>query len=113
MNLPKVKTPKELIEAHNAAAYVLLAKIGLWVAATTLFCAIIGGLISAFSTGTTTVLLAVVQACQALAFIAITVLGYHGYKGHRLFHELRHFNDAPEATTDAAPEAAPVETETN
>ena len=98
-----MKTPKELIESHNAAAYVLLAKTALWVAAMTLFCAIVGGVISAFATGTTTVLLAVVQACQALAFIVITVLGYHGYKGHRLFHELRHFNDSPEDMPEAVP----------
>lgn len=92
----ELKTPKELIESHNAMTYVALAKGGLWLSSATLCGAVIGGIYSAISTETTQVLLAVVQACQALAFICVTVLGYHGYKGHRLFHELRHWGDSPE-----------------
>lgn len=113
MKIRELQSPKAIIESHNAMTYVFLAKIGLWVASLTLFCAIIGGVISAFATGTTTVLLAVVQACQALAFISATVLGYHGYKGHRLFHELRHFNDQTEQDQQYTPPAADEPTSTS
>jgi len=87
-----MKNLRQIIESHNAVAYVVLAKGALWLVSATLFGMVLGGdwLVSH---GDTAVALAVVQACQALAFIAITVLGYHGYKGHRLLHELRHWSD--------------------
>jgi len=102
-----MKTIKELIESHNAVAYVMLSKIALWLVAATLVGIVIGGVIATIH-GNTQITLAVVQACQALSFISITVLGYHGYKGHRLFHELRHWRDPayqPSADESDKPQA--------
>lgn len=68
----------------NGAAYIFLAKCALWLAAVTLIGVMVGGIISVVH-GSTAMVGNLVQASQVLAFIAITVMGYHGYKGRMLF----------------------------
>lgn len=96
------KTASQLvhvIEGENGRFYVGLAKFGLWVCALTLAFVIFGGLRRAFA-GDTAVVGNMIQACQVLAMIAISVLGYHGYSGNRIFHALRHWNDGKPETNE-------------
>jgi cytochrome b subunit of formate dehydrogenase len=80
------------IEGENGRVYVTLAKLGLWMCSVCLTLIIIGGIRMMIS-GDTDTIGNVVQACQVLAMIAISVLGYHGYSGTRIFHALRHMID--------------------
>jgi hypothetical protein len=85
----------------HAYAYVLLAKLGLWLVSINLVSVIVSVFcFAAFQQDFEDALpvrLAMmntsIQACQVLSIIAITVLGYHGYTGTHLLHTLRHWND--------------------
>lgn len=73
----------DALDKRDTNAYVSLAKIGLWAVTAVLITVTIVAAIRQE-------LGVVVQAVQALAFVAITVLGYHGYKGGQILHVLRH-----------------------
>lgn len=96
MNLPGKITADanrivEELDRRNINIFISLAKIGLALVAFILIGTISSGihvaLIQGFHIGIMSV---VVQACQALAFISITVLGYHGYRGSRVLYLARH-----------------------
>lgn len=82
------------LDRRNIGVYVSLAKYGLWITSAVLLVIIASGsvvfMIDGFSSGVAGV---VVQACQVAAMISITVLGFHGYEGSRIFHILRHLGD--------------------
>lgn len=81
----------EELDRRNINIFISLAKIGLALVAFILVGTISSGihvaLVQGFHIGIMSV---VVQACQALAFISITILGYHQYRGSRILYLLRH-----------------------
>lgn len=88
-----MKNLKQMIEDHEHAKVVpMLAKSVLWTAGVVLIGIVLYG-VTATIQGNTAHIGHIVQACQVLSLIAITVLGWHGYTGHRLFHELRHWRN--------------------
>jgi len=88
-----MKTLKQMIEDHDHAKVVpMVSKAVLWISGFVLVGIVIYGTIETIR-GTTVHLDSVVRACQALSVIAIAVLGWHGYTGHRLFHELRNWRN--------------------
>jgi hypothetical protein len=85
---------KDYIERHKEPKiYPLLAKFGLWLVSLTLFIIMIHCWTDILFGNNWQHIGTAIQACQALSLICITVLGYHGYRGHRIFHELRHWKD--------------------
>ncbi len=96
MTQPNIQVVVDKIEGPAGRIYTGLAKAGLWTAATTLSAVIVRSINGAIA-GDTAAIGNVIQACQVMSMIAITVLGYHGYKGTRIFHNLRHWNDGNDA----------------
>ena len=80
------------LDKCNVNVYITLAKAALWIVAGVLLMLVVAGvaLLSryGFDVGTASV---VVQACQVAVVVAITVLGWHGYKGSRVLHILRNW----------------------
>ncbi len=69
----------------NGWFYVLMAKIGLWVAATTVTVTMAYSLIGLFYYQDETKIGFAIQSAQALSFIAVTVYGWHkGCRSKRL-----------------------------
>jgi hypothetical protein len=85
------------LDKRNIGVYVTLAKGGLWVIAVVLLwvvCTMAGGSLVSGTEETARWVgpcSTIVQACQVGAMICITVLGWHGYKGSRIFHILRNW----------------------
>ncbi len=87
-----IKVVVDKIEGPAGRIYTGLAKTGLWASAISLSAVVVRSVNGALA-GDTAAIGNVIQACQVMSMIAITVLGYHGYKGTRIFHNLRHWND--------------------
>jgi hypothetical protein len=91
------------IEGPKGRIYVGLAKLGLWMCALILTLLIVLMCLAGIGDRTlirgASVVSNVIQACQVLSMISITVLGYHGYHGTRILHALRHWNDEGDQPT--------------
>lgn len=99
------KPSEHLIEAANKFVaefdkrdtniYVSLAKMGLWLVSCVLVAVIIACVYRCvyYWGYNTAILTVIVEASQVLVVIAVTVMGWHGYRGSRIFHLLRHWND--------------------
>ncbi len=87
---------KKTIESKPAMLYVSLAKSGLWLSSSTLVGVVIGGVYATLQ-GNFTMVNNVVQACQVLTIICVSILGWHGYKGNHILHAFRHWNDVSDA----------------
>ena len=101
---PKLYKPSPVEAANNLVAeldkcnvnvYITLAKAALWIVAAVLLMLVIAGVTVLARDGFTVYAIeiagVVVQACQVAAVVAITVLGWHGYKGSRVLHILRNW----------------------
>lgn len=81
-----VETP-----ADDNSIYVVLSRIALWLTSSVLLGVIV---VTAFIAvrGDLSVIGNLISAAQALTFIAVTVLGYHGYRGMAMgrFKQLSH-----------------------
>lgn len=88
---------QDYVEAKpHVYAYIVLAKAGLWLTSAVLVLVVVLSLLRLLASGVTTDQLSViVAACQVLSLVAVTVLGYHGYKGGHMLHTLRHWTDKP------------------
>lgn len=84
--------PKIVEEHPHAYLYVRLAKAGLWATSAAL-CLSIGASLNGLWHGDAAAIGNLVQACQVAAIVSVTVLGWHGYKGQHLLHNLRHWKD--------------------
>lgn len=74
-------------------AYVSLAKVALWAVGVVI--TIVGT--TALCSGNYAV---AVSACQVMVMLAVSVLGFHEYKGSRVFHLVRHWNDEKDSPQD-------------
>jgi hypothetical protein len=82
----------EKVEGPTGRIYIGLAKMGLWTCSLSLS-AVISQSITQLVHGDKSAVSNLTQACSVLSMICVTVLGYHGYKGTRIFHALRHWDD--------------------
>ncbi len=99
MNPKPIDEIVEKVDGKDGRVYIALAKTGLWTCSATLSAVIVMGVKKTLA-GDPAMIGNVVQACQVLSMIAITVLGYHGYKGTRIFHALRHWNDGNDSVSE-------------
>ena len=82
------------LDSRQINVYITLAKYGLWFIAVMLVCIVLSSVLAACSgnpldASRIQIIGVVVQACQVGAMICITILGWHGYRGSRVFHVLR------------------------
>lgn len=74
------------LDKRNVSVYVSLAKAALWLVAVLMVVIIVNEI----SYGRLARVDHVIGASQVLTLVAVTVLGWHGYKGSRVLHILRH-----------------------
>lgn len=99
MNPKPLDEVVEKVDGKDGRVYIALAKAGLWTCSATLSSIIVMGVKKTLH-GDPAMIGNVVQACQVLSMIAITVLGYHHYDGTRIFHALRHWNDGNDSVSE-------------
>jgi len=89
------------MDKRNINGYVTLAKAALWITAWVFLFVLIASL-RRFWTAEyegrgwyydSQAAGVVVSSAQGLMALAIAVLGFHSYKGHRLLHVIRHWRD--------------------
>ena len=102
-----VKTANKLVEAlekREISPYITLAKAALWVVAIVLTVVLVIAL-ARFATANyqgcgwffdSQAAGVVVHSAQGLMALALSVLGLHQYRGSRILHVLRHWNDDKE-----------------
>lgn len=94
-----IERAKQLVadaDRRSTNVYTSLAKAALWLASIILVWIVVTLSVHCVEYGgyCTANLSIIVEACQVLVVLSVTVMGWHGYKGSRIFHLLRHWNDS-------------------